>query len=104
MATDSVGLDFSSTAQTPVEHAACSPSVGCRYHTVQPAPTQWAAIGVTHVTGSDGEVTPRLIVEVGPTEREALGALRSRCAQLSDVRGHSSLASFSVSSTYPRRR
>ena len=54
-------------------------AAGCRYRTAQPAPTQWVAIGVARLLGDDGVPRPRLLVEVGRSEEEAVAALRCRC-------------------------
>ena len=54
---------------------------GCaiEYYTLQPAPTQWVAVGRA-VTSADYVVGPRsLLVGTGRTEEAAVRDLRGRC-------------------------
>ncbi|HEX5502845.1 MAG TPA: hypothetical protein VFW96_09490 [Thermomicrobiales bacterium] len=52
---------------------------GCAYHTDQPAPDQWVAVGEGTDMDEAGRQAHRLVVGTGPTEAAAVGALERRC-------------------------
>lgn len=52
---------------------------GCAYHTDQPAPGQWVAIGEGAALDETGRLVRRLVVGTGPTEATAVDALERRC-------------------------
>jgi hypothetical protein len=52
---------------------------GCAYHTDQPAPDQWVAVGEGAALDEAGRLVHRLVVGAGPTEAAAVAALERRC-------------------------
>lgn len=55
----------------------------CVYHTEQPAPTQWIAVGQGNRPDPAGGQWHRLVVGTGTTEAAAVEDMRQRCRQRS---------------------
>jgi hypothetical protein len=56
-------------------HHATAGGCAIEYYTLQPAPTQWVAVG----RRADPVWTPSLMVGTGKTEDDAVTSLRNRC-------------------------
>ena len=51
----------------------------CQYHTEQPAPAQWIAVGLGNRPDPAGGRWHRLVVGTGATEATAIEDMRQRC-------------------------
>jgi hypothetical protein len=51
----------------------------CVYHTEQPAPTQWIAVGQGDCPDASGGQWHRLVIGTGTTEAAAIANMRQRC-------------------------